>query len=74
MTPQVLPVSQRRGKAKLVQIDLNSNKLKRVYSLGLFVVPEDGFINDVRVSDDFALLPDSSLEASIVLKLDTVKG
>jgi hypothetical protein len=48
--------------------------VSRVYPLGLSVLPEDGFINDVRVSDDFALLPDSSLEASIVLKLDTVKG
>ena len=60
-----------KGKAKLVQIDLKTNTVKRVYPLGLSVIPEGGFINDVRVSEDFAFLPDSSLGALIVLNLNT---
>jgi len=60
-----------KGKAKLVQIDLKTNRVKRVYPLGLSVIPEGGFINDVRVSNGFAYLPDSSLGALIVLNLDT---
>jgi hypothetical protein len=63
-----------KGKAKLVQIDLKTNTVKRVYPLGLSVIPEGGFINDVRVSEGFAFLPDSSLGALIVLNLDTGKA
>lgn len=60
-----------KGKAKLVQIDLATNRVVRVYRFNLDVVPEGGFINDVRVGDGYAYLPDSSLGALIVLNLQT---
>ncbi|MCP9775036.1 major royal jelly family protein [Cyanobium sp. WAJ14-Wanaka] len=59
------------GKAKLVQIDLASNKIVRVYRLGSDVLPLGGFINDVRVGGGYAYLPDSSLGALIVINLRT---
>ena len=60
-----------KGKAKLVQIDIASNKVKRVYAFNTNVVPDGGFINDVRISNGFAFLPDSSLGALIVLNLNS---
>lgn len=60
-----------KGKAKLVQIDLASNQVVNVYRFDLEAVPEGGFINDVRVADGYAYLPDSSLGALIVLNLKT---
>jgi sugar lactone lactonase YvrE len=60
-----------KGQAKLVQIDLTSNKVVRIYRFDLAAVPEGGFINDVRVADGFAYLPDSSLGALIVVNLKT---
>jgi sugar lactone lactonase YvrE len=60
-----------KGKAKLVQIDIPSKKVVRVYRFDTSVVPEGGFINDVRVSDGYAYLPDSSLGALIVVNLST---
>ena len=50
-----------KGKAKLVQIDLKTNTVMRVYPLGLSVIPEGGFINDVRVSEGFAFCPIQAL-------------
>jgi hypothetical protein len=60
-----------KGKAKLVQIDITSKKVVRVYRFDTTVVPEGGFINDVRVGDGYAYLPDSSLGALIVVNLET---
>ena len=60
-----------KGKAKLVRIDIKTNAVKRVYPLGVSVIPEGGFVNDVRVSQGFAFLPDSSLGALIILNLET---
>ena len=60
-----------KGKAKLVQIDIASRKVVKVYRLDTSVVPEGGFINDVRVGDGYAYLPDSSLGALIVVNLST---
>ena len=59
------------GKAKLVQIDIPSRKVVRVYRLDTKVVPKGGFINDVRVGGGYAYLPDSSLGALIVVNLKT---
>ena len=59
------------GKAKLVQIDIPSRKVVRVYRLDTKVVPKGGFINDVRVGGGYAYLPDSSLGALIVVNLRT---
>jgi sugar lactone lactonase YvrE len=58
-----------KGKAKLVQIDIATRRIVRVYPFDTTVVPEGGFINDVRVADGYAYLPDSSLGALIVLNL-----
>jgi hypothetical protein len=60
-----------KGKAKLVQIDIASRKVVKVYRFDTSVVPEGGFINDVRVGDGYAYLPDSSLGALIVVNLST---
>jgi streptogramin lyase len=60
-----------KGQAKLVQIDIPSRKVVRVYRFDTSVVPEGGFINDVRVGDGYAYLPDSSLGALIVVNLST---
>ena len=60
-----------KGKAKLVQIDIPTNKVVKVYPFSTDVVPEGSFINDVRVGDGYAYLPDSSLGALIVLNLKT---
>jgi hypothetical protein len=58
-----------KDKAKLVQIDIPTNKVVRVYPFNTEVVPEGSFINDVRVGAGYAYLPDSSLGALIVLNL-----
>jgi hypothetical protein len=60
-----------KGKAKLVHIDIASKKVVRVYRFNTTVVPEGGFINDVRVRDGYPYLPDSSLGALIVINLKT---
>jgi hypothetical protein len=60
-----------KGMAKLVQIDIASKRVVRVYRFDTRVVPEGGFINDVRVGDGYAYLPDSSLGALIVVNLNT---
>ena len=60
-----------KGMAKLVQIDISSKRVVRVYSFDEMAVPEGGFINDVRVADGYAYLPDSSLGALVVLRLKT---
>jgi sugar lactone lactonase YvrE len=60
-----------KGKAKLVQIDIPTGRVVRVYRFDTTAVPDGGFINDVRVADGFAYLPDSSLGALIVLNLST---
>jgi hypothetical protein len=60
-----------KGMAKLVQIDIASKRVVRVYRFDTRVVPDGGFINDVRVADGYAYLPDSSLGALIVVNLNT---
>ncbi|AHF93287.1 gluconolactonase [Opitutaceae bacterium TAV5] len=59
------------GQAKLVQIDLAADTVARVYPFPTDVVPERGFINDVRIAGGHAILTDSGLGALIVLDLDT---
>lgn len=59
------------GEAKLVRIDLADDKVARVYPFPRDVVPERGFINDVRIAGDHAFLTDSGLGALIVLDLKT---
>lgn len=59
------------GLAKLVQIDLASNEVKRVYPFPTEVLPEGGFINDVRISGSHAFLTDSGLGALLVVDLES---
>ncbi|MEI9902171.1 MAG: L-dopachrome tautomerase-related protein [Hyphomicrobium sp.] len=59
------------GKAKLVRIDIATGAVERIYRFDSTVLPEGGFINDVRVGDGFAYLTDSGLGALIVLDLAT---
>lgn len=59
------------GKAKLIQIDLTTDTVKRIYSFSIDVLPEGGFINDVRLTDSHAFLTDSGLGALIVVDLES---
>lgn len=59
------------GQAKLVRIDLATDTVARVYPFSTDVVPERGFINDVRIGGGHAFLTDSGLGALIVLDLAT---
>ncbi len=59
------------GAAKLVRIDLETNGVGRVYRFDTGIVPEKGFLNDVRVGDGYAYLTESGLGALIILNLET---
>jgi sugar lactone lactonase YvrE len=59
------------GEAKLVRLDIATDEVTRIYRFDRAVLPERGFINDVRVGDGFAYLTDSGLGALIVLNLET---
>lgn len=59
------------GGAKLVQIDLTTNQIKRVYPFNSQVAPKRSYINDVRIHNGYAYLTESSLGAIIVLNLQS---
>jgi len=61
--------SPQEGKAKLVQIDIASNEVKRVYPVSIDSLPKGGFINDARIASKHAFLTDSGLGAIVVLDL-----
>lgn len=61
------------GKAKLVQIDIPTDTVKRVYHFSTDVLPERGFINDVRIANNHAFLTDSGLGALLVVNLSDGK-
>jgi sugar lactone lactonase YvrE len=69
---QVVP-----GAPKLVQVDLATNTVAKVYPFGLDVAPQGSYLNDVRLSPDgkFAYITDSGTSGAIVvLNLDTGKA
>jgi sugar lactone lactonase YvrE len=57
------------GGPKLVQIDLTTNQVKRVYRFDAQVAPERSTLNDVQVRDGYAYLTESGLGAIIVVDL-----
>jgi sugar lactone lactonase YvrE len=65
------------GAPKLVQIDLATNQVAKVYPLGLDIAPQGSYLNDVRLSPDgkFAYITDSGTSGAIVvLNLETGKA
>lgn len=61
------------GGAKLVQVDLASNEVVRVFRFGTDVAPRGSYLNDVRVDTvrEFAYISDSGLGAMVVVDLRT---
>ena len=62
-----------QGGAKLLQVDLESNKVVRTYRFPPSIAPEKSYLNDVRVDTDkeWAYITDSGMGALIVLDLNT---
>ena len=61
------------GGAKLVEVDLATNTVARVYSFDSTVAPPASYLNDVRVepSRRYAFLTDSGLGALLVVDLES---
>ncbi|MCU0571286.1 MAG: major royal jelly family protein [Oculatellaceae cyanobacterium Prado106] len=59
------------GGAKLVQIDLATNQVQRVYRFDAQIAPEKSVLNDVRVRDGYAYITESGLGAIIVVNLQS---
>lgn len=59
------------GGAKLVQIDLGTNTVKRVIALGPDVALAGSYVDDIRFHDDFAYLTDAGCPGIIVVNLAT---
>jgi sugar lactone lactonase YvrE len=61
------------GGAKLVKVDLTTNRIAQVIPFNRTVAPEQSYLNDVRVDtrNNFAFLTDSNLGAIIVVDLRT---
>lgn len=59
------------GGAKLVKVDLSTNRVAQVIHFDRTVAPEKSYLNDVRVDtkNNFAFLTDSNLGALIVVDL-----
>ncbi|MGA8025689.1 MAG: L-dopachrome tautomerase-related protein [Bryobacteraceae bacterium] len=64
------------GGPKLVKIDLTSNKVTRVISIGPGVAKTNTYLNDIRVDNkrNFAYVTDSGLGGIIVVDLSTGKS
>jgi len=63
------------GAPKLVQIDLSSNRVARVFAFDQSVALQGSYLNDVRVSPDgrYVYITDSGVRGAIVV-LDTATG
>ena len=61
------------GAAKLVRIDLATNRVSRVYPFDETVAPADSYLNDIRFTADgrHAFMTDSGRGALVVLDLDS---
>jgi hypothetical protein len=62
------------GGPKLVQIDLETNQVKRVYNFDAQIAPPRSTLNDVQVRDGYAYLTESGLGAIIVVNLQSGKA
>jgi hypothetical protein len=60
-----------KGGPKLVQVDLKSNKVARVYSFDARIAPEQSYLNDVRIAKGHAFIAESGTGAVIVADLKT---
>lgn len=60
-----------KGGPKLVQIDLATNKVARVYSMEVSIAPEMSYLNDVRIARGHAFITESGMGALIVVDLTT---
>ncbi|MCU1232374.1 MAG: hypothetical protein JWP63_341 [Candidatus Solibacter sp.] len=71
MTITVVP-----GGAKLVKIDLATNKVARVYSFGSDVIKPNSYLNDVRVDTkrNFAYMTDSGAGGLVAVELQSGKA
>lgn len=59
--------------AKLVKIDLDTDRVSRVYRFDSDVAPPQSYLNDVRIDEEhqYAYITDSGLGALVVLNLET---
>src|SRR3954447_19492940 len=64
------------GGAKVVRVDLGTNKVTRIYSFGSDVVRQNSYLNDIRVDNrqGFAYMTDSGTGGIIVLNIKTGKA
>ncbi|MFV0422977.1 L-dopachrome tautomerase-related protein [Oleidesulfovibrio sp.] len=64
------------GGPKLVEVDLETNSIKRVYRFGPDIAPVKSYLNDVRidVERNFAYMTDSDGSALVALNLETGKA
>jgi len=64
-----------KGGPKVVEIDLNSNKVKRIFPMGPEVAGPASYLNDIRIAPDgrFAYLTDSGSPGGLVV-LDIASG
>jgi sugar lactone lactonase YvrE len=60
------------GGAKAVKINLNTNRIERIYSLGSVVLP-GSYVDDIRVNGDHAYLTDAGKTPGIIV-LNLVSG
>ncbi len=59
--------------AKLVKMDLETDRVERIYRLDSDVAPDGSYMNDVRIDDEhrYAYVTDSGLGALVAIDLDT---
>ncbi|MBD2770994.1 L-dopachrome tautomerase-related protein [Iningainema tapete] len=62
------------GGAKLVQIDLNTNEVIRVYHFDNSIAPKYSYVDDVRLDEHHAYLSEAGVGAIIVLDLESGKA
>lgn len=67
--PRVVPAVE--GSAKLVKIDLETDRVSRVYSIGCDLLQKGSMIGHVRVDDRFAYVSEAHHGAIIVVSLET---
>jgi sugar lactone lactonase YvrE len=60
-----------KGGPKLVEIELATNKVSRVYSFDQDIAPEKSYLNDVRIARGHAFITESGMGAVIVVDLTT---
>jgi sugar lactone lactonase YvrE len=61
------------GGAKLLKVNLATNRIERVYHFDDQAAPPKSYLNDVRLAHGFAFMSDSGLGAIVVLDLSTGK-